>query len=417
MCMRVKLTTRRWDRWKLVDVHIDGIPSRITFDTKPAVGSLIAFVSCDQFAHRILKANFKHYQSQNVIVENDVQSRNMCVNDQGRRLVCIRRLPLSESLSINQEQNHRDRSQTDMASIALPLSTKLQQNQLRHSSFRGSPLPQSAISCSSNKQKQHVSKTCLTKITAKFDLKPPPYPLDALEPHMSRSTLEYHWGKHHRAYVDNLNRQIEGTELEELSLEDIITKTYNKGDILPQFNNAAQIWNHDFLWESIKPGGGGKPTGELLELIERDFGSFEKFLEEFKSAAATQFGSGWAWLAYKDNTVDHPRPSEKDKKLVILKSPNAVNPLVWDYAPLLTIDVWEHAYYLDFQNRRPDYISTFVSNLISWEAADLRLQKAKVEAAERAKEKEKKKEKKKAEGSDEDVYVDSSSSESDSDSD
>ncbi|KAA0044692.1 superoxide dismutase [Cucumis melo var. makuwa] len=242
---------------------------------------------------------------------------------------------------------------------------------------------------------------------------------------MSRSTLEYHWGKHHRAYVDNLNRQIEGTELEELSLEDIITKTYKKGNILQQFNNAAQIWNHDFLWESMKPGGGGKPTGELLELIERDFGSFEKFLEEFKSAAATQFGSGWAWLAYKDNTVDHPRPSEKDKKLVILKSPNAVNPLVWDYAPLLTIDVWEVIYYIyhfisfNFRcrNRRPDYISTFVSNLISWEAADLRLQKAKAEAAERVKEKEKKKEKKKNEGSDEEVYVDNSSSESDSDSD
>uniref|UniRef100_A0A9I9DFE8 superoxide dismutase n=1 Tax=Cucumis melo TaxID=3656 RepID=A0A9I9DFE8_CUCME len=289
------------------------------------------------------------------------------------------------------------------ASIALPPSTKLHQNHFHHSSFRGSPLPPSAFPCSSIKQKQHGSKTYLTKISAKFELKPPPYPLDALEPHMSRSTLEYHWGKHHRAYVDNLNRQIEGTELEELSLEDIITKTYKKGNILQQFNNAAQIWNHDFLWESMKPGGGGKPTGELLELIERDFGSFEKFLEEFKSAAATQFGSD------KDNTVDHPRPSEKDKKLVILKSPNAVNPLVWDYAPLLTIDVWE--------NRRPDYISTFVSNLISWEAADLRLQKAKAEAAERVKEKEKKKEKKKNEGSDEEVYVDNSSSESDSDSD
>ncbi|KAG6600213.1 Superoxide dismutase [Fe] 2, chloroplastic, partial [Cucurbita argyrosperma subsp. sororia] len=294
-----------------------------------------------------------------------------------------------------------------MASIPLSPSTIRGQNQLLGSSFHGSALPPSAISLTSNKQIHHVSKTCL-KITAKFDLKPPPYPLDALEPHMSRSTLEYHWGKHHRAYVDNLNRQIEGTELDELSLEDIILKTYNKGDILPQFNNAAQIWNHDFLWESIKPGGGGKPTGELLGLIERDFDSFEKFLEEFKSAAATQFGSGWAWLAYKDNTIGHPRPSEKDRKLVILKSPNAVNPLVWDYAPLLTIDVWEHAYYLDFQNRRPDYISTFISNLISWEAADLRLQKAKVEAAEKAKEKEKKKT--------EDSDTNSSSSESDSDS-
>lgn len=232
---------------------------------------------------------------------------------------------------------------------------------------------------------------CTTKarpaiITAKFELKPPPYPLNALEPHMSKDTLEFHWGKHHRAYVDNLNKQIVGTELDSKPLEDVVIATYNKGDVLPAFNNAAQAWNHEFFWGCMKPGGGGKPSGELLQLIERDFGSFEKFVEEFKSAAATQFGSGWAWLVYKTNKLDvenavNPRPSEEDKKLAVLKSPNAVNPLVWDYSPLLTIDVWEHAYYLDFQNRRPDYISTFLEKLVSWEAVSCRLEAAKAQAA------------------------------------
>nr|KJB06967.1 hypothetical protein B456_001G052700 [Gossypium raimondii]KJB06971.1 hypothetical protein B456_001G052700 [Gossypium raimondii]KJB06973.1 hypothetical protein B456_001G052700 [Gossypium raimondii] len=210
---------------------------------------------------------------------------------------------------------------------------------------------------------------------------------------MSRETLAYHWGKHHRTYVENLNKQVVGTDLEGLSLEDIIIVTYNKGDILPAFNNAAQAWNHDFFWESMKPGGGGKPSGDLLDLIERDFGSFERFIEEFKAAAATQFGSGWAWLAYKANRLDvenavNPWPSEKDKELVIVKSPNAVNPLVWDYFPLLTIDVWEHAYYLDFQNRRPDYISVFMEKLVSWETVNTRLEKAKARAAEREMEEE-----------------------------
>ncbi|GMN41085.1 hypothetical protein TIFTF001_010307 [Ficus carica] len=203
-------------------------------------------------------------------------------------------------------------------------------------------------------QRLCVRKAGPGKVTAKFELKPPPYPLNALEPHMSKDTFEYHWGKHHRTYVENLNKQIAGTELEGMSLEDIVVMTYNKGDFLPPFNNAAQVWNHDFFWESMKPGGGGKPSGELLQVIKRDFGSFEKFVGDFKTAAATQFGSGWAWLAYKANRLGvgnavNPNPSEEDKKLVIVKSPNAVNPLVWDYYPLLTIDVWEHAYYLDFQ--------------------------------------------------------------------
>ncbi|XP_021753935.1 superoxide dismutase [Fe], chloroplastic-like [Chenopodium quinoa] len=228
-------------------------------------------------------------------------------------------------------------------------------------------------------------------VTAKFDLKPPPYPFDALEPHMSKQTFEYHWGKHHRAYVDNLNKQIVGTELDGLPLEEVVRITYNKGDMLPSFNNAAQAWNHEFFWESMKPGGGGKPSGELLAQIEKDFGSFEAFTNEFKTAAATQFGSGWAWLVYKANKLDvgnavNPKPSEDDKKLVVVKSPNAVNPLVWDYYPLLTIDVWEHAYYLDFQNRRPDYISIFMENLVSWDAVNARYEAAKSLAMEREKE-------------------------------
>ncbi|KAI5670328.1 hypothetical protein M9H77_10692 [Catharanthus roseus] len=233
-------------------------------------------------------------------------------------------------------------------------------------------------------------------ITAKIELKPPPYPLEALEPHMSRETLEYHWGKHHRTYVENLNKQIVGTELDGMTLEDIILATYNNGNFLPPFNNAAQAWNHDFFWESMKPGGGGEPSGELLALINRDFGSFEKFLQEMKAAAATQFGSGWAWLVYKANRLNvgnavNPLPKEEDKKLVVVKSPNAVNPLVWDYSPLLTIDVWEHAYYLDFQNRRPDYISTFLEKLVSWEAVSSRLEAAKARATEREIEEERRK--------------------------
>ncbi|XP_054822028.1 superoxide dismutase [Fe], chloroplastic-like [Prosopis cineraria] len=248
---------------------------------------------------------------------------------------------------------------------------------------------------SSGREKRFIKKVVPAKITAKFDLKPPPYPLNALEPVMSQETLEYHWGKHHRAYMDNLNKQIEGTDLEDKSLEDIVVISYNRGDSLPAFNNAAQAWNHDFFWESIKPGGGGVPSGDLLQLIERDFGSFPKFVDEFKAAAATQFGSGWAWLVYKANRLDvgnavNPRPSDEDKKLVIVTSPNAVNPLIWDYYPLLTIDVWEHAYFLDFQNRRLEYISVFMDRLVSWEAVSLRLEQAKAQVAEREREDERK---------------------------
>eukprot|EP00252_Welwitschia_mirabilis_P000249 TRINITY_DN1025_c0_g1_i1.p1 TRINITY_DN1025_c0_g1~~TRINITY_DN1025_c0_g1_i1.p1 ORF type:complete len:246 (-),score=53.59 TRINITY_DN1025_c0_g1_i1:596-1333(-) len=212
--------------------------------------------------------------------------------------------------------------------------------------------------------KAFKTKKPLTTV-ALLELKPPPYEFDALEPLMSKRTFEFHWGKHHRAYVDNCNNQIRGTELETMPVVDIIKKSYNNGDPLPVFNNAAQAWNHEFFWESMKPGGGKQPTGEILEMINRDFGSYDEFVKQFKQAAATQFGSGWAWLVLKD------------KKLAIEKTPNAINPLVWGNTPLLTIDVWEHAYYLDYQNRRPDYIATFVDALISWDSVNARLAAAK----------------------------------------
>ncbi|KAE8703482.1 Superoxide dismutase 2 [Hibiscus syriacus] len=230
-------------------------------------------------------------------------------------------------------------------------------------------------------QRCFVRKGASNLITAKFELKPPPFPLNALEPHMSQDTLEYHWGKDHETYLENLNKQIVGTELEGMSLEDIVVVSYNKGDKLPSFNNAAQAWNHNFFSKSMKPGGGGKPSGELLDLIEKDFGSFDQFVEQFKSAAATQFGSGWAWLTCE-------KASGKDKKLEVkVLMPRILLLVACDiyqlfiFCPLLTIDVWEHAYYLDFRNQRPDYISTFMEKLVYWEAVSVRLEKAKVQAA------------------------------------
>ncbi|XP_074568348.1 superoxide dismutase [Fe], chloroplastic isoform X2 [Curcuma longa] len=228
-------------------------------------------------------------------------------------------------------------------------------------------------------------------IVAQLELKPLPYSLDCLEPHMTRQTLEWHWGGHHRAHVVRLNSLIAGTDLDGKGLEDILLATYNKGNPLPAFVHAAQVWNHDFFWQSIKPNGGGQPSGKLMELIERDFGSFDKMLEDFKQAAVTQFGSGWAWLAYKANKLDvgnavNPRPSEKDNRLVVLKSPNAINPLIWNYAPLLAVDVWEHAYYLDYENRRADFVSVFVEKLVSWEVVSHRLQIAMEQAVETGRE-------------------------------
>jgi Fe-Mn family superoxide dismutase len=182
-----------------------------------------------------------------------------------------------------------------------------------------------------------------------------PYGLDALEPHISRQTLEFHHGKHHAAYVTNLNKLIEGGDLEGKSLEEVILAVAGDATKAGVFNNAAQVCNHSFYWQCIKPGGGGAPTGALAEKIAADFGSFEAFSEQFKTAGATQFGSGWAWLVLDGGT------------LKITKTANADLPLAHGTKALLTMDVWEHAYYLDYQNRRPDYMTTFLDKLVNWE--------------------------------------------------
>ena len=187
-----------------------------------------------------------------------------------------------------------------------------------------------------------------------FELPELPYAKDALEPHISQNTLEFHHDKHHKAYVDNLNKFITGTEFENMPLEEIITKSAGKTELASIFNNAAQVWNHTFFWNSMKPQGGGKPEGELLKRIEQDFGSYDKFREEFKAAALGQFGSGWAWLV------------EKDGKLSIMKTANGDNPLTHNAKAIITIDVWEHAYYLDYQNRRADFIDAYLNHLVKW---------------------------------------------------
>jgi Fe-Mn family superoxide dismutase len=182
-----------------------------------------------------------------------------------------------------------------------------------------------------------------------------PYELDALEPHISRQTLEFHHGKHHAGYVANLNKMVEGTDLEGKSLEEVILAVAGDASKAGIFNNAAQVWNHTFYWQGLKPGGGGAPTGALADKINADFGGFDVFTEQFKAAGATQFGSGWAWLVLDGGT------------LKITKTGNADLPLAHGQKALLTMDVWEHAYYLDYQNRRPDYISTFLDKLVNWE--------------------------------------------------
>jgi superoxide dismutase, Fe-Mn family len=184
-----------------------------------------------------------------------------------------------------------------------------------------------------------------------------PYAVTALEPHMTAKTFEFHYGKHHATYVTNLNNLTKDTPMATMSLEEIIKATFGDASKAGIFNNAAQVWNHTFFWNSMKPNGGGAPTGDLAAKIDASFGSLDKFKEEFKAAATTQFGSGWAWLV-KDGDG-----------LKITKSGNAENPIAHGQTPLLTLDVWEHAYYIDFQNRRPDFITTYLENLVNWDFA------------------------------------------------
>lgn len=180
-------------------------------------------------------------------------------------------------------------------------------------------------------------------------LPPLPYALDALQPHISRETLEFHHGKHHQAYVTNLNNLVKGTEFENLALEEVIRKS--SGGI---FNNAAQIWNHTFYWNSLSPDGGGAPKGVLAAAIDAKFGSFDGFKDAFSKSAVGNFGSGWTWLVKKgDGSVD------------IVNTGNAATPLTGSDRPLLTCDVWEHAYYVDYRNRRPDYVAAFWK-LVNW---------------------------------------------------
>jgi len=182
-----------------------------------------------------------------------------------------------------------------------------------------------------------------------------PFAKDALAPVISANTMEFHYGKHHKAYVDNTNKLITGTDLANEALESIIKKTAGDASKIGIFNNAAQVWNHSFYWRCMKPKGGGKPSGAIADKLNSTWGSFEKFAEEFKNAGVTQFGSGWAWLV-SDNG-----------KLKITKTANADTPIAHGLKPLLTVDVWEHAYYLDYQNRRPDYLTAFIEKLINWD--------------------------------------------------
>jgi superoxide dismutase, Fe-Mn family len=185
-----------------------------------------------------------------------------------------------------------------------------------------------------------------------------PYGKGDLAPHITEKTVDFHYGKHHNAYVTNLVKLIGGTELENETLENIVKKTVGDNAKAGIFNNAAQVWNHTFYWHSMKPNGGGMPTGHIAEKIKADFGSYEKFVEEFKNAGMTQFGSGWAWLVLKDG------------KLQVTKTANADTPFAHGLKPLLTADVWEHAYYLDYQNKRADYLEAFIKNLINWDFAN-----------------------------------------------
>jgi Fe-Mn family superoxide dismutase len=188
-----------------------------------------------------------------------------------------------------------------------------------------------------------------------FSLPPLPYPEDALEPDYSARTISFHYGKHHKAYVDNLNKLLAGTEWEGKSLEEIIRLAAADPAKVGVFNNAAQVWNHTFFWHCMKPQGGGRPTGKLAKMLDEAFGSYEKFAEQFKATAVGRFGSGWGWLVLEGGA------------LKLVSTPNAETPLTKGQVALLTVDVWEHAYYLDYQNRRPDFVQAFLDRLVNWD--------------------------------------------------
>eukprot|EP00286_Rhodomonas_abbreviata_P018865 CAMPEP_0181306182 /NCGR_PEP_ID=MMETSP1101-20121128/10152_1 /TAXON_ID=46948 /ORGANISM="Rhodomonas abbreviata, Strain Caron Lab Isolate" /LENGTH=200 /DNA_ID=CAMNT_0023412199 /DNA_START=36 /DNA_END=638 /DNA_ORIENTATION=+ len=197
-----------------------------------------------------------------------------------------------------------------------------------------------------------------------IDLPPLPYAYDALEPKISKQTLTVHHDKHHAKYVTVAKGMIDGTDLAAKECKEILLEAHKAGNA-GLFNNAAQAWNHEFYWNCMKPGGGGKPTGDLLAQIEKDFGSFEEFTKQFDTAGQTAFGSGWAWLSWDGS------------KLVVDKTIGAGNPMTDGKTPVLTMDVWEHAYYLDYQNLRPDYIKAFLDSLVNWDFVAAELAKVK----------------------------------------
>lgn len=205
-------------------------------------------------------------------------------------------------------------------------------------------------------------RQAVSQASGPFSLPPLPYPDDALAPVISSTTIGFHYGKHHRAYVDNLNKAIGGTELANKSLEDVVKATAADPSRVAIFNNAAQDWNHTFYWSGMRPNGGGVPPGAIADRIKDAFGDYTKFRQEFVDAAVTQFGSGWAWLV-----------QDQDKKLKVLKTANADTPMAHGMNCLLTCDVWEHAYYLDYQNRRPDYVNAWLDKLVNWGFASQRL--------------------------------------------
>jgi Fe-Mn family superoxide dismutase len=206
-----------------------------------------------------------------------------------------------------------------------------------------------------------LPRTVRAAAAGPFTLPPLPYADDALNPVISANTISFHYGKHHQGYVNKLNELVVGTPFADQSLDAVVKATTGKAEQSAIFNNAAQIWNHTFYWNSLKPKGGGKPSGALAGLIEKSFGDYDKFKAELTKVATGQFGSGWAWLV-KDGD-----------KLVVTKTGNADTPIAHDQKPLLTIDVWEHAYYLDYQNRRADYVAAVIDNLLNWEFAEKNL--------------------------------------------
>ncbi len=272
------------------------------------------------------------------------------------------------NLPLNRRQFLQKSAEACTGAFALAFATfslgkfSLGKFSLDNNAFAGSLLGKKSISGFDGKKPSKTTSLTNKNNNMTITLPPLPYEKNALAPHISENTLNFHYGKHHQGYVNNLNNLIKDGEFANLSLEEIIKKSANDSSKVAIFNNSAQIWNHTFYWNSMKPNGGGKPEGKLLELINNSFGSFEEMLNQFKNAAATQFGSGWAWLVLEG------------EKLKIVKTANAETPLTnHNQKPLLTIDVWEHAYYLDFQNARPNYIDVFFNNLVNWQFASKNL--------------------------------------------